>query len=397
MGAFKLIATKNDIDNIKHLWEAGKTLIEIGKLYNVSQGPIARVLSENGVKLKNCPSESEIVEMVQMWEKGVKIKEIANNLGYNKATIRNKLKINGFKLSVREIEPRNWSTEEINQIIQLRNNGSTRREIMAKMNCNLGQLRYAINKFELENVRTNIHRWTDEETNRLIELRKEHLTIEEISELLNIPWSCIASKLDNLKITIRTDFWKNEDIDRLKQLVDQNKNLIEISLILDRSYNSLCAKVRSLKLNPIEQKIKNNEIRRCEIKESALASPNLVLNKKHKHLIIKRLKTLETRSRKKKISFELNLTDIENLWASQMGKCYYSNIPMAFFGYHYVWSVDRLNSKLGYTIDNIVLCLNLINKMKNDLDVNDFIGFCQIISKINLNNPAKNQINVSHE
>ena len=48
-------------------------------------------------------------------------------------------------------------------------------------------------------------------------------------------------------------------------------------------------------------------------------------------------------------------------------------------------SIDRINSDLGYTKDNIQLVSAMINRMKSDLTSKEFIDFCllfQIIIKI---------------
>ena len=48
-------------------------------------------------------------------------------------------------------------------------------------------------------------------------------------------------------------------------------------------------------------------------------------------------------------------------------------------------SIDRINSDLGYTKDNIQLVSAMINRMKSDLTSKEFIDFCSIISNYNKN------------
>jgi hypothetical protein len=48
-------------------------------------------------------------------------------------------------------------------------------------------------------------------------------------------------------------------------------------------------------------------------------------------------------------------------------------------------SIDRLNSNLGYTIDNICLASWEINRMKSDIDYDRFVSICDTISN-NLKN-----------
>ena len=48
-------------------------------------------------------------------------------------------------------------------------------------------------------------------------------------------------------------------------------------------------------------------------------------------------------------------------------------------------SVERIDSKIGYTIDNVVLVCNVINRMKSDLPLNLFIEMCHKVSEKKIN------------
>jgi hypothetical protein len=61
-------------------------------------------------------------------------------------------------------------------------------------------------------------------------------------------------------------------------------------------------------------------------------------------------------------TFELARKDIMNLWNNQQGRCYYSNIPLTFRGSWKI-SLERLNPKFGYSVENVALiCLELQNR-----------------------------------
>lgn len=53
--------------------------------------------------------------------------------------------------------------------------------------------------------------------------------------------------------------------------------------------------------------------------------------------------------------FELKFADLESLWKKQDGKCYYSNIQMNYNSFDWKVSLERLDTKVGYIKDNIVL------------------------------------------
>lgn len=43
-------------------------------------------------------------------------------------------------------------------------------------------------------------------------------------------------------------------------------------------------------------------------------------------------------------------------------------------------SVERIDSEIGYTAQNTVLCCNIINRMKSDLDGQTFFDLCKAVT-----------------
>lgn len=77
---------------------------------------------------------------------------------------------------------------------------------------------------------------------------------------------------------------------------------------------------------------------------------------------------------------------LRSLWKKQEGKCYYTNHKMKLFGYHksnYAMTVDRLNSKKGYVRGNIVLCLSIVNRMKQNLSYKELLQWCKLLLREN--------------
>jgi len=74
---------------------------------------------------------------------------------------------------------------------------------------------------------------------------------------------------------------------------------------------------------------------------------------------------------RKKLDFQLTLKDFEDNWNKE---CHYcgDNIPTVGF--------DRVDSKIGYIKDNLVLCCTTCNAMKSNLDTDTFLIFCKKIS-----------------
>ncbi len=82
------------------------------------------------------------------------------------------------------------------------------------------------------------------------------------------------------------------------------------------------------------------------------------------------------------IVFELTIEQVNELFLSQNKCCVYSGSPLKFShnrGGETTASLDRIDSKGGYTIDNIHFIHKDINFMKLDLSENEFLNFVKLI------------------
>lgn len=85
-----------------------------------------------------------------------------------------------------------------------------------------------------------------------------------------------------------------------------------------------------------------------------------------------------SRQRNKQLDFDIDF--LKNLYKKQNGKCFYSGIKMTFNAKSkYKISIDRLNSEKGYQKNNIVLCCWVVNDMKKNLNLQEFIKICKEI------------------
>lgn len=96
-----------------------------------------------------------------------------------------------------------------------------------------------------------------------------------------------------------------------------------------------------------------------------------------------------SRATKTKRLFNIKVEDLHNIYKKQEGLCYYSGQTLEIkLGSEDSISVDRINSHLDYTLDNICLCRWKINRMKNNLSKEDLIKCCKDIIN-NLENEKK--------
>lgn len=127
------------------------------------------------------------------------------------------------------------------------------------------------------------------------------------------------------------------------------------------------------------------------------------LHKKHlgnKHPSYKGYKNVPmsffTRSRvgaeKRNIIFDITIEQINDLYEKQNRKCVLSGMDITFGNksrdpekhIECTASLDRINSSLGYSFNNIQLVHKEINFMKRDLEQKHFINICETIYRYNV-------------
>ena len=86
----------------------------------------------------------------------------------------------------------------------------------------------------------------------------------------------------------------------------------------------------------------------------------------------------KSRAKEKGVQFCLAITDIENLWEKQNGLCFYTREPLTLEpNNRRTISLDRIKPSLGYVLKNVVLCCDIINKMKWDMNDEEMLEWCQ--------------------
>lgn len=86
-----------------------------------------------------------------------------------------------------------------------------------------------------------------------------------------------------------------------------------------------------------------------------------------------RLYAATIRASNKNLPIDINLDFLLKCWIKQNGLCFYTKKPLSLeINNQDKVSIDRLDSSKGYLQDNIVLCRNVINYIKNDLSIDSF-------------------------
>lgn len=126
------------------------------------------------------------------------------------------------------------------------------------------------------------------------------------------------------------------------------------------------------------------QVRTSQLKNKTIKSCGCYRKRKNNHkwtgfagMSGGRLSEIRYRAYKKNMDFDL---DCEFLWRlyeeKQNKKCAITNLSIDL---NIDASLDRIDSNLGYTKDNVWWVHKDINKMKMDLSLKDFINYCEII------------------
>jgi len=86
-------------------------------------------------------------------------------------------------------------------------------------------------------------------------------------------------------------------------------------------------------------------------------------------------------AKKRGNEFSLTRDDFLHMWEAQGGLCVYTGLEMELQPNTLLSvSVERIDSSIGYTGGNTVLCCNVVNRMKSDLDGQTFFDMCKAVT-----------------
>jgi hypothetical protein len=85
---------------------------------------------------------------------------------------------------------------------------------------------------------------------------------------------------------------------------------------------------------------------------------------------------------KRNQEFSLTIKDIADFWHEQQQICAYTGREMTLLPSQLnTVSIERIDSKIGYTKENTILVCQAINRMKSDFEFDDFYEFCKDVAE----------------
>lgn len=80
--------------------------------------------------------------------------------------------------------------------------------------------------------------------------------------------------------------------------------------------------------------------------------------------------------------FDLNIADVVNCWNAQKNICAYSGRLMTLeAGQLNTVSIERIDSNIGYTVENTILVCQTINRMKSNFEFDEFYNLCRDVAE----------------
>lgn len=94
------------------------------------------------------------------------------------------------------------------------------------------------------------------------------------------------------------------------------------------------------------------------------------------------LRNAKNSANKRKQDFNLTVDDVVDFWHKQKGICPYTGRKLELkAGCLNTVSIERIDSKIGYTKENTILVCQAVNRMKSDFSFEEFYELCADIAK----------------
>lgn len=296
----------------------------------------------------------DIEYIKQLCLDGKSAKTIANILNVEYMKIYRIIKRNGFPLN----SDLWYDDNTINEIKNYLLSGKTYKEIgliYGKEDFNILSI---AKKFGFKSE--NRKKLSEEEKTKILEMHQQGLFLCEMEDILQRPDSTISQFL--LTQGLETDIGEKRRIN--KELAAYGKRICggcKRELFRKDFFNRIC-----------KECARSNGRKNYKIYKEKMTIERFARLK---------VKNAKSRAKTKNINFDFTVEDFLKLYIKQNGNCFYSGLPMSInIDDNRIMSIDRINSDLGYTKDNCVLTIRVVNIMKNNLSFSEFIKMCQIIS-----------------
>lgn len=226
-------------------------------------------------------------------------------------------------------------------------------------------------KYAVPVLRKKNRKHSTETIQKIREMRQNKTPIGIIANHLGMTYGAIRSICSREGIRTGAREWSQEQQDTLTSLLAKRASLEEICQALDRTPRSVAWRMCKTGLRA-----------KYPYVETALTALENERPRTLKDVLSQRLVAAKSRrAQNDKKVCDITLEDLLRQFEDQRGLCYYSGTSLSLRPNDINGlSLDRVDSEKGYVKGNVVLCGAIVNKMKTDLSVEQFIEICTAIA-----------------
>ena len=273
-------------------------------------------------------------------------------------------KRNGKKIMKPRAILNNDQIEEIKDIYVKQ--GKTVAETARRMHVTHGVMRDTLLELKILRLPVGTPALKEKEENEMLDLYKEGWSISSLAERFSCSYDTIKVATIKAGMFLRRynkiEFTKEQE----NQILSQYKNGDSLSKI---------SKVFNCTVTPIERVLRENGTITRGVEWNG--GKNRFINKdKKNHFTVAVYNNRMHSAIKQGLEWKITQKDINEIYEKQSGLCFYTGIPLRSTDNPKIYasemknnpltiSIDRRDSSVGYSIDNIVLCCRFVNYAKN--------------------------------
>jgi len=149
------------------------------------------------------------------------------------------------------------------------------------------------------------------------------------------------------------------------------------------------------KLHKISPEKRRNYNRKRYAENQSVRQHVAIKVKEYNETLMGKFMIWKRNAKKREIEWNLKFDDIKSLPLA----CFYTNITLTLrLNSYNTLSLDRINSSIGYEKGNVVFCCKMINFMKLDADIYNFVDMCELVyrNKQNILTSDTLFVNIQH-
>lgn len=275
-----------------------------------------------------------------------------------------------------------WTEEDISRIIRLYTQENIDISNIAKqMGTSYLNIRNLIFEKGFLKLKACVKMFSKEREKEMIDLYRDGWGIEALSKKFECSYDTVKAYVINNGLSLRK--YKKYPItqEQEEDIVSRYKSGETLAQIASAHKISMSPVIKILDRWGIERRVYRGKTSKLGVwSEEAILPLSSYANRKNNAI-------------RSGHAWEIDIKDINKIYKAQNGRCYYTELPMKIANCDsdyrkivknspYAVSIDRKDSSLGYSLENIVLCCRFVNLAKNNFPEEEFKRALQEAAKL---------------